>query len=58
MRSVPVLREALEKAGRDPVSFPISKRVFLSVHEQPEVARAELHRWFTVVYRNPEGTDA
>ena len=21
-------------------------------------ARAELHRWFTVVYRNPEGTDA
>jgi alkanesulfonate monooxygenase SsuD/methylene tetrahydromethanopterin reductase-like flavin-dependent oxidoreductase (luciferase family) len=22
------------------------------------VARAELYRWFTVVYRNPEGTDA
>jgi len=58
MRSVPVLREALEKGGRDPTSFPISKRVFLSVHERPEVARAELHRWFTVVYRNPEGTDA
>jgi alkanesulfonate monooxygenase SsuD/methylene tetrahydromethanopterin reductase-like flavin-dependent oxidoreductase (luciferase family) len=32
--------------------------VFLSVDERPEVARAELHRWFTVVYRNPEGTDA
>jgi len=58
MRSVPVLREALEKGGRDPTSFPISKRVFLSVHERPEVARAELYRWFTVVYRNPEGTDA
>ena len=58
MRSVPLLREALEKAGRDPATFPISKRVFLSVHERPEVARAELHRWFTVVYRNPEGTDA
>jgi probable F420-dependent oxidoreductase len=58
MRAVPVLREALEKVGRDPQSFPISKRVFLSVHEQPEVARAELHRWFTLVYRNPEGTDA
>jgi probable F420-dependent oxidoreductase len=58
MRSVPILRQALEKAGRDPVSFPISKRVFLSVHERPEVARAKLHRWFTVVYRNPEGTDA
>ena len=58
MRSVPVLREAPEKGGRDPTSFPISKRVFLSVHERPEVARAELYRWFTVVYRNPEGTDA
>jgi alkanesulfonate monooxygenase SsuD/methylene tetrahydromethanopterin reductase-like flavin-dependent oxidoreductase (luciferase family) len=52
------LREALERAGRDPAIFPISKRVFLSVDERPEAARAELHRWFTVVYRNPEGTDA
>ena len=58
MRSVPLLREALEKKGRDPATFPISKRVFLSVHERPEAARAELHRWFTEVYRNPEGTDA
>jgi probable F420-dependent oxidoreductase len=58
VRSVPILREALERAGRDPVAFPISKRVFVSVDEKPEVARAELHRWFTVVYRNPEGTDA
>jgi alkanesulfonate monooxygenase SsuD/methylene tetrahydromethanopterin reductase-like flavin-dependent oxidoreductase (luciferase family) len=56
--SVPRLREALEKAGRDSAAFPISKRVFLSVDERPEIARAELHRWFTVVYRNPEGTDA
>jgi probable F420-dependent oxidoreductase len=58
VRSVPILREALEQAGRDPAVFPISKRVFLSVDERPEIARAELHRWFTVVYRNPEGTDA
>ena len=55
--SVPILREALEKAGRDPANFPISKRVFMAVDERPEVARAELHRWFTDVYRNPEGTD-
>jgi probable F420-dependent oxidoreductase len=57
-RSVPLLRAALEKAGRDPATFPISKRVFLSVDERPEAARTELHRWFTVVYRNPEGNDA
>jgi probable F420-dependent oxidoreductase len=57
-RSVPILREALEKAGRDPATFPTSKRVFIAVDERPEVARAELHRWFTTVYHNPEGTDA
>ena len=57
-RAVPLLREHLEKAGHDPASFPISKRVFLSVHERSDVARAELHRWFSVVYRNPAGTDA
>lgn len=57
-RSVPILRAALEKAGREPARFPTSKRVFMAVDERPEVARAELHRWFTTVYRNPEGTDA
>lgn len=57
-RSVPILREALEKAGRDPAGFPISKRVFMSVHERAEVARAELDRWFTTVYHNPAGADA
>jgi alkanesulfonate monooxygenase SsuD/methylene tetrahydromethanopterin reductase-like flavin-dependent oxidoreductase (luciferase family) len=57
-RCVPILREALGKNGRDPATFPISKRVFLSVHERADVARAELDRWFTTVYRNPAGTDA
>ncbi len=54
--SVPLIRAALEKAGRDPASFPISKRVFMSVHERPEVARDEVRRWFTDVYQNPELT--
>jgi probable F420-dependent oxidoreductase len=58
IRSVPILKAALEEADRDPADFPISKRVFVSVDERAEAARAELHRWFTVVYRNPEGTDA
>jgi probable F420-dependent oxidoreductase len=57
-RSVPLLREHLEKARRDPKTFPISKRVFLAVDERAEVARAELHRWYSVVYHNPAGTDA
>lgn len=57
-RSVPILREALEKAGRDPAAFPISKRIFIAVDDKPEVARAELLRWYAEVYHNPAGTDA
>ena len=56
--SVPLLKQELEKAGRDPAAFPISKRVFMAVDERPAVARAELNRWFTEVYHNPGGTDA
>lgn len=56
-RAVPLLRQALEKAGRDPAMFPISKRLFMAVDERPEVARAELHRWYAEVYHNPAGTD-
>jgi alkanesulfonate monooxygenase SsuD/methylene tetrahydromethanopterin reductase-like flavin-dependent oxidoreductase (luciferase family) len=58
VRNVSILKAELEKAGRDPATFPISKRVFLSVHERADVARAELHRWFSIVYHKPEGADA
>jgi probable F420-dependent oxidoreductase len=57
-KAVPLLRESLEKAGRDPNKFPISKRIFIAVDENPDVAHAELNRWYTEVYHNPAGTDA
>jgi probable F420-dependent oxidoreductase len=57
-RSVPLLRAALAEAGRDIATFPVSKRIFIAVDERPEVARAELYRWFTDVYHNPPGADA
>ena len=56
-KSVQILREALEKNGRDPAKFPISKRVFLSVDERTEVAKAEMDRWMKLVYRRPAGAD-
>jgi probable F420-dependent oxidoreductase len=56
-QAVPILREALHDEGRDAASFPISKRVFLSVHERGDVARAEVEHWFTSAYRNPALTD-
>lgn len=55
--SVPILKEALVRHGRDPANFPISKRLFMAVDERPEAARRELLRWFTDVYRNPPGVD-
>ena len=54
---VPLLHAELDRAGRDPAAFPISKRVFVSVHERREVARAEIERWFCDVYGDPAGTD-
>jgi len=56
-KCVPIVRAELEMIGRDPATFPISKRVFLSVDERPDVARAELERWFVGPYRNPTGAD-
>jgi len=55
---VPILRAELEKAGRDPASFPVSKRIFLSVDESEDVARAELERWFAGPYRGMTTADA
>ena len=57
-RDVPILKAELEKAGRDPATFPISKRVFLSVHERSDIARAELHHWFNTIYHRPEAAAA
>jgi probable F420-dependent oxidoreductase len=55
--AVRTLRTALEGAGRDPANFPISKRVFMSVHDRAETARAEVYRWFSEVYHNPDQTE-
>jgi probable F420-dependent oxidoreductase len=55
--AVPRLHEALAAEGRDPAGFPVSKRVFLSVHDRRDVARAEVERWFTEAYGNPALTD-
>jgi probable F420-dependent oxidoreductase len=57
-RSVSILKVELERARRDPATFPISKRVFLSVHDRADAARAELHGWFSAIYGDPERADS
>ncbi len=56
--AVPALKSALEEAGRDPTTFPISKRIFMAIDDNPAKARATLHRWYTDVYHNPAGTES
>jgi probable F420-dependent oxidoreductase len=55
--AVPLLHAALEDAGRDPATYPISKRIFLAVDDRAEVARSEVDHWFREVYRDPGMTD-
>src|SRR5579885_687817 len=56
--AVPVLKAHLADQGRDPETFPLSKRIFMAVDDNPAAARRALNRWFTEVYHNPAGTDA
>jgi alkanesulfonate monooxygenase SsuD/methylene tetrahydromethanopterin reductase-like flavin-dependent oxidoreductase (luciferase family) len=55
--AVPQLRAELERVGRDPTTYPISKRVFVAVHEHANEARVELTRWFSEVYRRPDAVE-
>src|SRR3954471_19597023 len=56
--SIPMLKEELQRLGRDVSKYPISKRVFMSVHENAKQARDEVNRWYTEAYHNPGQTDA
>jgi probable F420-dependent oxidoreductase len=55
--SVPLLKAELEKVGKDPDAYPISKRIFMSVADDASVARAEVVRWFGEVYHNAAAAD-
>ncbi len=53
-QAVRLLGEALDDQQRPRDSFTISKRVFLSVHDDPAVARDEVRRWYGDVYRSAD----
>lgn len=48
------LRQFLEEEGRDPASFPVSKRVYIAVDNDKEGALRRLQGWFDGVYHRPE----
>jgi probable F420-dependent oxidoreductase len=47
---VRTIRACLEEAGRDPASFPISKRVYIAVDDDKQRAGKKLEEWFTYNY--------
>ena len=48
------LRSALEENGRDPATFPISKRVYLAIDDDRESANRKIQQWFLDHYRSAE----
>src|SRR5438067_4085753 len=49
-QQVPIVREALAEAGRDPVSFPIAKRVYIAVDDDPARAQERVAEGLVNIY--------
>jgi probable F420-dependent oxidoreductase len=54
VRNVGLLRQFLEDAGRNPVTFPISKRVYIAVDDERGRAERRLREWFAVRYKRAD----
>jgi probable F420-dependent oxidoreductase len=51
---VKLLRDLLGKAGRDPDTFPVGKRVYLAIDRDRERAGKRLAEWFGQFYGRPQ----
>ena len=56
-RKVALVQGRLAEAGRDPASFPISKRLYLAVDDDEERAKRRLREWFGYYYGNPDNAE-
>lgn len=54
VRQYEILRRSLDKAGRDPSGFAVSKRVYIAVDNNRERAEGRLREWFGARYKNAE----
>ena len=48
------IRRLLDEAKRDPATFSISKRVYIAVDDNREVAEQRLRQWFGARYKFPD----
>ena len=51
---VRIVREELDRRGRDPAEFPISKRVYIAVDDDADRAERRLTEWFGAWYGRAE----
>ena len=51
---VQIVRRELDRRGRDPARFPISKRVYIAIDDDADRAEARLREWFGMWYRNAD----
>ena len=49
---VAILRQELEAVGRDPATFPTSKRIYVSINDKPGEALAEMTHFCQALYGN------
>jgi len=54
VRSIGLVRQFLEETGRDPATFPISKRVYIAVDDDRDRAERRLREWFAIRYKNAD----
>ena len=53
-KNVAILNEGLTTSGRDPSTFPISKRVYIGLDDDEKRAERRLQTWFGQYYGNAE----
>lgn len=51
------VRDLLDKEGRDPGAYPISKRIFLGIGKDRESVRQKMRQWFGEYYHNADLAD-
>jgi probable F420-dependent oxidoreductase len=54
VKHIELVRRLLDETKRDPATFSISKRVYIAVDDDREVAEQRLRRWFGARYKSPD----
>lgn len=56
-RKVRLVQDLLAESGRDPATFPISKRLYLALDDDEARGMRRLREWFGYYYGNPDNAE-